>query len=276
MPFDSYSPLTSGIRGNGTGGFKSFKDGRYYGCCICIGSAGIGLAMKTAVLTSPKGIVINLFEKGRVEQPIINGATVNLKIETNYPVDGRVKITLDNDTADNVEILIRNPEWSQNTTASLNGKAFLATAGYISLCRKWFKGDVIELEFDMRAKAIYPIAYGSQILMNKVVWGANCMCPTFDKEHPSTKHHIAIQRGPLMLAQENRLGYSVDDAVSVKVKNDGYVDLVIPKTKTAPYSCVLEAKVPTVDGSYFTVTDYASAGKTWTEESKMAVWMNTK
>ena len=79
-----------------------------------------------------------------------------------------------------------------------------------------------------------------------------------------------------MLAQENRLGYNVDDAVSVKVNEDGYVDIVIPKEKTAPYACELEAQIPTTDDGYFTVTDYASAGKLWTEESKMAVWFNTK
>ena len=276
MPFDSYSPLTPGIRGNGTGGLKPFEDGRYYGCCICIGSAGIGVAMKTAVLTSKSGIVVNLFEKGSVTQPLVNGKTVNLTIDTAYPVDGNVKIAVDTDSDEEFEILIRNPEWSVNTVVAVNGKAINAAKGYISIYRKWVKGDVIELKFDMRAKAIFPIPYGSQILMNKVVWGANCMCPTFDKEHPSTQNHIAIQYGPLMLAQENRLGYSVDDAVSIKVNEDGYVDIVIPETKSAPYACAVEAKIPTTDGGYFTVTDYASAGKLWTEESKMAVWFNTK
>jgi hypothetical protein len=51
---------------------------------------------------------------------------------------------------------------------------------------------------------------------------------------------------------------------------------VIPENKTAPYSCAIEAQIPTTDGGYFTVTDYASTGKLWTEESKMAVWFNTK
>ena len=275
MPFDSYSPLTPGIRGNGTGGLKPFRDGRYYGCCICIGAAGIGVAMKSAVLTGKNGIVINLFEKGEICQPLYNGGQVNLKIDTAYPVDGKVKISVDTDCDDEFEILIRNPEWSKNTTVTVNGNVITATNGYISIYRKWDSDD-IELRFDMRARAIFPIPYGSQILMNKVIWGANCMCPTFDKEHPSTRNHIAIQYGPLMLAQENRLGYSVDDAVSVKVNEDGYVDIVIPETKSAPYDCVIEARVPTADGGYFTVTDYASAGKLWTEESKMAVWFNTK
>ncbi len=276
MPFDSYSPLTPGIRGNGTGGLKPFADGRYYGCCICIGSAGIGAAMKTAVLTSKSGVVVNLFEKGEVTQPLSNGKNVTLKFDTAYPVDNKVKIAVDTNCDDDFEILIRNPEWSVNTTLTVNGKPLTVTKGYISIYRKWSNGDVIEIDFDMRAKAIFPIPYGSQILMNKVVWGANCMCPTFDVEHPSTHNHIAIQYGPLMLAQENRLGYSVDDAVSVKVNDDGYVDIVIPETKTAPYACAFEAKVPTTDGEYFTVTDYASAGKLWTNTSKMAVWFNTK
>ncbi|MBR5473247.1 MAG: glycoside hydrolase family 127 protein [Clostridia bacterium] len=276
MPFDSYSPLTPGIRGNGTGGLKPFEDGRYYGCCICIGSAGIGVAMKTAVLTSGVGVVVNLYEKGAVNQPLANGNIVNLAFDTEYPVDNKVKITVDTDEKDDFEILLRNPYWSENTRCLVNGKEINVTKGYISIYRKWIKGDVIEIDFDMRAKAIFPIPYGSQILMNKVIWGANCMCPTFDREHPSTRNHIAIQYGPLMLAQENRLGYSVDDAVSVAVNEDGYVDIVIPENKTAPYACEIEAQIPTTDGGYFTVTDYASAGKLWTEESKMAVWFNTK
>ena len=276
MPFDSYSPLTPGIRGNGTGGLKPFKDGRYYGCCICIGSAGIGVAMKSAVLTSRSGIVVNLYEKGEVAQPLTNGKTVKLIFDTAYPVGEKVKITVDTDCADDFEILLRNPEWSENTVAHVNGNIINATKGYIGVYRKWKKGDTIEICFDMRARAIYPIPYGSQVLMNKVIWGANCMIPTFDREHPSTKNHIAIQRGPLMLAQENRLGYSVDDAVSVKINDDGFIDIVYSENKTAPYACEFEAQIPTTDGEYFTVTDYASAGKLWTEESKMAVWFNTK
>lgn len=276
MPFDSYSPLTPGTRGNGIGGFKGFEGDRYYGCCICIGSAGIGAAMKSAVFTSDNGIVLNLYEKGSVTQSLANGKTVTLDIDTDYPADGNVKITLNTDETDEFELLLRNPDWSKTTGVTVNGNPIFASKGYISIFRKWASGDKIELCFDMRAKAILPIPYGSQVLMNKVVWGVNYMVPTFDLEHPDTRKHIAIQRGPLMLAQENRLGYSVDDPVSVKVENDGSVDIKIPDIKTSPYKCMLEAQIPTTDGEYFTVTDYSSAGKLWNEQSKMAVWMKTK
>jgi hypothetical protein len=46
LPFDSYTPLTAGTRGNGIGGLKVLDDGHYYGCCACIGSAGIGIVPK--------------------------------------------------------------------------------------------------------------------------------------------------------------------------------------------------------------------------------------
>jgi len=76
--------------------------------------------------------------------------------------------------------------------------------------------------------------------------------------------------------EENRLGYSVDDSVSILVEEDGYVDITIPKTEIAPYEHILEVEVPLKDGSKMHVTDYASAGKPWTQESKMAAWMLVK
>jgi len=38
---------------------------------------------------------------------------------------------------------------------------------------------------------------------------------TYDIEDPIAHKHIALRRGPIMLAQENRIGYSVDNPISV-------------------------------------------------------------
>lgn len=274
LAFDSYSPLTAGTRGNGIGGLRRMENGFHYGCCACIGSAGIGLAMKSAVLTTQKGIVINLFEKGSVAASLPNGKEINLNIDTDYPKSEKVRITVNICEGDPFEILIRNPYWSENTKILLNGQIIETTKGYISLNREWNNGDKIEITFDMRTKAIYPIPYGSQVLMNKVVWGANYMVPTFDKEDPIAKNHIALMRGPLMLAQDNRLGYSVDIPVSVEVEN-GFVNIE-GDDKASPYECIFNAKIPTKNGKSFTVTDYASAGKLYNKQSKMAVWMLTE
>lgn len=274
LAFDSYSPLTAGTRGNGIGGLKRMEGGFHYGCCACIGAAGIGLAMKSAVFTTKKGIVINLFEKGEIDCYLLNGTKIKLNVDTEYPAKERVLIKLETEKPQEFEILIRNPYWSENTAILVNGENIPANKGYVAINRKWNKENSIEIRFDMRTKVIYPTPYGSQVLMNKVVWGANCMVPTFDKEDPIAKNHIALRRGPLMLAQDNRLGYSVDIPVSVKVEN-GFINIE-SNDKSIPYESIFNAEIPLTNGKSFTVTDYASAGKLYNSQSKMAVWMITE
>ncbi len=273
LPFDSYSPLTAGTRGNGIGGLKLMSDNHYYGCCACIGAAGLGLIPKMAVLRSPKGVVVNLFFDGSIETVIKEKKRLTLRMETTYPVSGKIKITLDLNEPEKFEVLIRIPFWSQKTNLTVNGEASKVELGYTALDRKWNSGDFIELELDMRTEAINPIPYGHQILMNKVVWGANYMIPTYDEEDPIAKNHLALRRGPIVLAQENRLGYSVDEPISILVKEDGLVDVLVSEKEVAPYNHILEMEVLLENGEKMHVTDYASAGKLWTEESKMAAWM---
>lgn len=276
LPFDSYSPLTAGTRGNGVGGFKVMSDNHYYGCCACIGSAGIGLVTKMALLTTKNGFVINLFINGTMTAKTPASNNVTFGVETDYPKNGTVKFNISLDKSEKFDIMLRNPAWSKKTNLRVNGKNVAVCDGYIVLEQTWNDGDTIELELDMRTVALYPIPYGHEILMNKVIWGYNYMIPTYDEEDPIAKNHIALQRGPVILAMENRLGKSVDEPVDIKVNNDGFIATEFPESDIAPYEHILEMKVPQKDGGFVTVTDYASAGKLWTEESKMAAWLLTK
>ena len=131
----------------------------------------------------------------------------------------------------------------------------------------------MEIEFDMCTEAMYPIPYGHQVLIKEVIWGANYMIPTYDEEDPTAKNHLALRRGPIILAQENSLGYSVDQPVDIKVESDNSVLVTFPKKDIAPYEHILEMEVPLTNGTKMRVTDYASAGKLWTEESRMAAWI---
>ncbi len=276
LPFDSYSPLTAGTRGNGVGGLKLMSDNHYYGCCACIGAAGIGLVPKMQLLSWEKGFALNLYIEGRVNTTTPSGKPVSFVTKTDYPRRGKVQVTLELERSERFEIKLRAPAWSKKTSVTVNGESVAETDGYICIEREWRGGDTLTLELDMRTEAIYPTPYGSQILMNKVIWGHNYMVSTFDREDPLAHRHIALRRGPVMLAQENRLGYSVDTPIDVEVGEDGYVDVTFPESDTAPYPHILEVNVPLKNGNTMTVTDYASAGKLWTEESKMAVWMLTK
>jgi len=272
LPFDSYSPLTAGTRGNGVGGLKSMSDNHYYGCCACIGSAGIGMVPQIHLLKSQDGLVLNLFIDGKISATTPGNNIININTNTDYPKNGNVKITIETKSQEEFEISIRNPYWSKTTKVAINGDLSDAHEGYIKLNRVWKNGDEIELDFDMTTRVVYPTPYGSQILMNKVIWGHNYVVPTFDEEDPLAKNHIALGRGPIMLAAENRLGYSVDDALYIKINENDTVDVKLTD-KLIPYDAIVKAEVPLNNGSYATLTDYSSAGKLWTDESKMAVWI---
>lgn len=276
LPFDSYSPLTAGTRGNGIGGLKVMKDNHYYGCCACIGAAGCGLIPKMSLLTTPAGFALNLFINGTITSKTPAGNPIRFDVHTAYPKLGYVKIQLSLDFAERFTLFLRNPAWSRETAVTVGGQKQEIQSGYLRIEREWQDGDTIDLELDMRTEAVYPIPYGHQVLMNKVVWGHNYVVPTYDEEDPLAHKHVALRRGPVVMAQDNRLGYSVDESVALKISPEGYVDVLLPEQDTAPYEHIVEVQVPLQDGTFMTVTDYASAGRLWTEESKMAAWMRVK
>jgi len=276
LPFDSYSPLTAGTRGNGIGGLKVMSDKHYYGCCACIGAAGIGLVPEMALVTRENGIDLNLFIDGTIQTFSPLGNKLILTTETTYPVGDKVKVLMDLEKAEAFELRIRIPAWSKQTDLWVNKEAVSVSEGYVCLNRIWSSGDIVEFTLDMRTECIRPVPYGHQILMNRAIWGANYVIPTYDEEDPTAKSHCALRRGPVVLAQENRLGYSVDEPVDILIQEDGYVNVVFPEKKIAPYENILEMVVPLAENRTMHVTDYASAGKLWTRESKMAAWIKIK
>lgn len=271
MPFDSYSPLTAGIRGTGVGGFKVMSDKHYYGCCACIGAAGNGLIPKMAMLSVNDGYALNLFINGVVKMKTAEGNIAEFSIQTDYPKTGNIKITVNAD--EEFTLYIRNPYWSDDTKISVNGEGIKVCDGYIKIRKKWSNGDIIEIDFNMRTKVVRPIEYGHEILMNKVIWGHNYMVSTYDEQDPEALNHIALTRGPITLAQDSRIGYNVDEPVDLKIEDGECVAAVIPKEGKVKYKHIVEVDVPLTNGTYMTLTDYASAGKLWNEQSKVAAWI---
>lgn len=276
LPYDSYSPLTAGTRGNEIGGVKVMADKYYYGCCNCIGSAGSGLVPKMHILSTEIGFAMNMYIDGTVKTTAPDGSRIIIVTSTEYPKCGDVKITIETESDTEFELKLRNPYWSKNTVVTADNAKTTMRNGYISVIKKWSNGDSIEINLDMRTEAIRPIPYGSQILVNKPVGGYNYMITDYDEEDPLAKHHIALRRGPIMLAQDSRLGYDLDTPIEVAIGGDGYVNTVIPSEDTIGYAHIIEAYVPLVDGTSIKLTDYSSAGKLWNEKSAIAVWLLTK
>ncbi|MBR2044157.1 MAG: glycoside hydrolase family 127 protein [Clostridia bacterium] len=270
LPFTSYSPLTMGTRGGNIGGLKVMKNNKYYGCCVCIAGAGIGSVHKTALMTAENGLVLNLYIAGTMHTRV-NGKPVEIVIDTKYPAENVVSITVNNPEKEEFTLKLRNPSFSANTKIALNCNEVTVNEGYNEVVCKNEK-EVINLVFDMPLTVVKPIPYGNQVLMNRVVWGGNCIVtPTYDEEDPEAKNTIALQKGPIMLAQDSRFGYDMSAPAKI-LDNNGIVSY---EKASADFQNILTLKVKTENG-YMTLCDYASSGKLLDEDNKAAVWIKNK
>lgn len=247
LPFDSYSPLRPGMRGQKTGGLMRMENSAFYGCCACIGAAGIGTLYRHTVMRSEAGVCVNFYMSGKYELLSPSGQTVTLDIQGDYPYGGDVKITLDMKRTEKFELTLRIPEWSKKT--AIDGIDNVP-CGYYTVNREWHDGDTVTLSFDMNTYATRP-AEGA----------------------PGEDKYIALRRGPIVLAADARLGYA-PAAVKLDIADDESVE-----------ACACDA--PEIADSRLCVgikcggevrrfVDYASAGKTYDEASAMAAWLCTK
>ena len=276
LPYDSYSPLTLGTRGNGIGGLRGMSDNHYYGCCACIGAMGIGLVPKTHIISTKNGVTINLYIDGTVETNALNCGYVVFKTQTDYPKTGNIKITLDMQKEAKFELKLRNPYWSRNTEISVNGCKLSAQKGYISITRLWKSGDLIELKLDMRTEVIKPIPYGHQILMNKNIGELNYTIPAYDKEDPKAINHVAFRRGPIILAQDGRMEYDISKPISLCIDGDNYINAILQDDDVVPFKHIVAVELSLKDGSNVILADYSSCGKFWNDKDKLAAWIAIK
>lgn len=274
LPFDSYSPLLMGTRGRGIGGFQVMPDKHHYGCCACIGAAGIGLISKVAGMISEKGVAINLYGDAALDLRTPANRPAKFTVSGGYPVKDTVTIKLGLEAPESFEVALRIPEWSNRAVITVNGEKLDTKPGYTGVTREWKDGDEIVIVFDMRARVIHAPGCGHDILMTAKVWNLDISYPTVFDETPEAKFHIALKRGPVVLARDARLGEDVDKAVDIKYDIDGVVE--VEPTENTGFECMMAYKVPEVHGGYFTVVDYSSAGKTWDESSKMGCWFPTR
>ena len=250
FPFDSYSPVRNGVRGMIVGGHQDIIRNRFYwGCCVSISTAGTALPAKIAMMSSKYGVAVNLFIAGEYKTEI-NGKQVTLKVETDYPKNGNVKITVLSDGTFPIEVRI--PEYSKETKLTVAGESVVADSGKFAVInRTWKNGDVIELELDMRTKIIT----------------AGSINP---EATPEALANIALRRGPITLARDAQLEENIM-AVADVVDNEGYAEL---EEGEAPIECQQFYKVKCKDGSTFPVIDYASAGQTWAKDKPITAWFS--
>jgi len=238
VTFDSYSPLYIGKRGKSTGGLMYFREGGFYGCCACIGSAGTALFPLSAVMTTENGLAVNHLMNGTVDTALENGTRVKIVTETEYPAKGTAKLTLSLSAPTAFDLSIRIPAWCENATVSVNGTAQKATAGYLTLSREWIDGDCVEINLEIKLvrhmiddKTAY--TYGALVMARDMM-----------------KDNRSVESPFIPISDEN---YSL-----VTPGDDELVRILL--------HC---------ENGDLLLSDYASCGKYWmNEKSYVSVWLN--
>jgi len=239
FPFDSYSPLIAQKRGRVIGGFKELQEGRSYGCCACIGSAGTAIFGLTSVLQNDDTIYFNLYNDCKVST-IINNTKVSLKMVAD--VYGRKGTTLFIKGAKQAfTLMFRVPEWAKKSfRVYVNGwKAEnVEKDGYIRLDKRW-EDEKIQIKFDLSVRAVVK------------------------------NEKVAFVRGPIILARDERLG-DVEKPLQLTVKNGRKVPYSFEKNPL--FNANETVSIETGDGAIL-LCDYSQAGKNYDEENcKITIW----
>ena len=147
---------------------------------------------------SPQGIWVNLFVSSQATLGI-GKIDVPLQMETNYPWEGRVKLTVNPAKSIAYALHLRLPGWAGNVpapgglyrfadstrnapvTVLLNGKpiTYREEKGYAVIDRTWKKGDVVELTLPMAVRQVVS-----------------------RREVKANQDRVALQRGPLVYCVE--------------------------------------------------------------------------
>lgn len=273
LPVDSYSPLTSGKRGQKVGGTQMLGDGSYYGCCTAIAAAGVGTYLKHSVMISDRGIVINFFENGTASL-FYCGKKITLKMETAYPMDGKIRMTVHTDEPISCALMIRVPHWSAQT-AVISDKDYVLRDGFAVLEGIWNGDSKIELNLDMRIRTVKPIQWDTDVIytnMNDLKPGSHVATAMQVRHRDEDDRYISLSRGPLTLAADSRMGKDAASMFSFRNENGNIVHRVCDVNEIVPgKTSLIKCEFYSESGEIFYLIDYASAGRDW--KTEIAAWL---
>ncbi len=129
-----------------------------------ISTVGHYIATRTGPIeTTESGIQIHQYisstlRAGKGPIGLSEGTPRTLSLETDYPHDGRVRITVDSTDGAPWQLSLRIPAWCLGPQLSVNGEPVspAAAAGYATIERTWRPGDVVELSLPMSPRWVQP------------------------------------------------------------------------------------------------------------------------
>ncbi|WP_077623295.1 glycoside hydrolase family 127 protein [Sediminibacillus massiliensis] len=155
---------------------------QWFGCACCPPNIARLLASLGQYIYSSNEseIYVHLYVGGETEVDV-NGQSVRLKQETNYPWEGNINFTVSSDAPTDYTVALRIPAWCRNAAITVNGQAvdYSEVNGYAKIQREWQDGDQINLTLEMPVEII--------------------------RSHPQVRENagkVALQRGPVVYCLE--------------------------------------------------------------------------
>lgn len=204
------------------------------------------------------GIQLHQYVPSRIRTALASGTEVALDIDTRYPDEGVVRVTVGADAE--FALTLRIPTWAAGATVQAGGEVQSTAPGTYVLRRAFHAGEAIELTLPVAPRVTRP-----------------------DPRIDAARGCIAVERGPEVLALESvdLVGLDdVEDAVAglpaaVPVEHDGRVWLPITRRteeeKAWPYDADRPAASPV--GVEMPLVPYHSWGNRG--PSTMRVWIPT-
>lgn len=134
----------------------------WFDCACCPPNAMrlISMIENYAATVSEKGIYLHQYIPSEIHSLLENAGSAILNIETEYPRDEKIKITVSTGKAGmQWSLFLRIPDWCQGASLRINGEStedIYKPGKYIEIERDWGDGDRIELRLPMSPRIIEP------------------------------------------------------------------------------------------------------------------------
>jgi len=204
-----YNGLISGVSLEGNGFFYpnplesmgQHQRQAWFGCACCPSNICRFIPSLPGYIyaVKDKNVYVNLFLSNK-SNLMVGGKKVALSQTTEYPWNGDITVTVDQNAAGQFAMKIRIPGWVKNQVVPSNlyqytdGKRLsygimvngqlvngeLTSDGYFTISRKWKKGDKVQIHFDMEPRTVRA--------NNKV---------------EADRGMISVERGPLVYCAEH-------------------------------------------------------------------------
>jgi DUF1680 family protein len=131
----------------------------WFGCACCPPNIAriIASVGSYAYSVGSDSLYVHLYVGGRVQSEVA-GAKVALRVETDYPWDERVRVSVEPDSPAVFTLALRIPGWCRAPALKVNGSAMalkpIVRKGYARIRRPWRRGDRVELILPMPVERI--------------------------------------------------------------------------------------------------------------------------